>query len=350
MGSYAYHSMGDLQRLGEKIRDKAIHVTMTQDDSYGQAQQQANNDATRYHTGQQTQAPGYVPPSSGRPDDHGNLEAYLNQAYAGIPRLFTQFAIPNPDGARPSLDALYQAAVTVAPSLEIKKDGNKLTTPLQVGDGAGTVPVKQTVDTVVTHMKRWEGGAADGFELYVKGLETSAAYQREIALSLANALEVQISIRKTMLADIWEIGDKTYRALDDLDGWCSNSAKVQAKLTILGAIAAVAFVATDGVAAVAVEGLQSFAAIMGAVPALTTQETIGGATVPPILEGMANAITKLNQGVDSQQNEVSQALQKVNQSLDRLWGQALLPAPANLTKLRGAGRGQLEQPDGFYAT
>jgi hypothetical protein len=65
---------------------------------------------------------------------------------------------------------------------------------------------------------------------------------------------------------------------------------------------------------------------------------------------MAHAITKLNQGVDSQQKEVAQALQKVNQSLDRLWGQALLPAPANLTKLRGAGRGQLEQPDGFYAT
>jgi hypothetical protein len=202
MAGFAYHSMGDLQRLGEKIRDKAIHVTMTQDDSYGQAQQRANNDATRYHTGQETQVPGYVPPSHGSPDDHGNLEAYLHQAYAGIPQLFTQFAIPNPDGARPTLDALYQAAVTVAPSLEIKKDGNKLTTPLQVGDVAGTVPVKQTVDTIVTHMKRWEGGAADGFELYIKGLETSAAYQREVALSLANALEVKLSIRKAMLTDI----------------------------------------------------------------------------------------------------------------------------------------------------
>jgi hypothetical protein len=189
MADYAYHSMADLQKLGEKIRDKAIHVTMTQDDSYGMAQQQANNDATRYATGQQPLAPKYVPPTHGRADDHDNLEAYLHQAYADIPRLFTQFAVPNPDGIRPAVDA-YQAAVTVAPSLEIKREGNTLTAPLQVGGAAGTVPVQQTVDTIVIHMKRWDGDAADSFEGYVKRLQTSAAYHRDIALSLAYVLEV----------------------------------------------------------------------------------------------------------------------------------------------------------------
>lgn len=35
---YAYRSFDDLNKLGERIRDKAIKITMDQADSYGQAQ------------------------------------------------------------------------------------------------------------------------------------------------------------------------------------------------------------------------------------------------------------------------------------------------------------------------
>jgi hypothetical protein len=351
MADYAYHSLDDLQKLGEKIRAKAIKVTMSQDNSYGQAQQQANNDATRYDTGQQTQSPHYTTPSGGRPDDDGNLRAYVTGAYQDIPLLFTQFAVPDPASAQPILDQLYKTAVTLQPSLELKADGGQLTTPLQVGDEPGTVPVKQTTDIMVTHLKQWEGQAADQFEVYVKALETSAAYQRQVSVSLANGVEAMMAVRRSMLTDIWEIGDKTYKALDELDSFCTNSASQAAKITVVGALAAVAFVATDGAAAIAVEGLQSAAAIMGANQTLqqAAEEPISGATVPPILAGMTSCIQKVRATVDEHEQTIARAIQAVATSLDGVWNQALLRAPASLTTAAASEtRTQLEQPSGFY--
>jgi hypothetical protein len=350
MAGYQYHSADDLQKLGERIRAKAIKVTMSQEASYAQAQEQANNEATRYDTGQPTQSPNYHRPAGGAPDDNGNLHAYLTDAYQGIPLLFTKFAVPDPESARSTVEALYKAAVTLQPSLEIKADSGQLTTPLQVGDEPGTVPVEQTTNIMVTHLKQWSGHAAESFETYVKQMETSAAYQRQISISLANGLEAMIAIRKSMLADIWEIGEKTYKALDELDSWCTNSASQAAKLTILGALAAVAFVVTDGAAAVAVEGLQSAAAIMGATQTLqaASQEPISGATVPPILSGMARAIDKLQAGVDQQEQVVAKAMQAVSGSLDHVWNQALLHAPGPLSAAAGQSRAQLERSTGFF--
>ena len=357
MAGYAYHSGDELFALGVRVREKAIKVTMEQEASYAQAQQRANNDASRVASDQPPSVQGYVPPSHGRPDDHGNLEDYVSGAYADIPRLFSQFAVPDPASAQPMLDALYRAAVTVEPSLQIKSDNGRLTVPLQIGDTPGTVPVKETVNIITTHLKQWEGDAADAFEIYIKNLEISAAYQREVALSLAAGLEASLSIRRALLTDIWEIGNKTLKALDAIEGWCpgQRAAKVQALLTIGGAIAAVVFVgiATGGTGAAiatatAVEGLQSTASILGTVPALTTKETIGGMTVPPILEGMANAITILNRSLNEQQQEVTRAVQAVSQSLDGVYHRALLSAPERLTSIAGSDRQHLEQPGGFY--
>lgn len=350
MTGYSYHSQGDLQKLGEKIRDKAIKVTMSQEASYAAAQQQANNEATRYDTGQPTQSPNYHRPAAGRPDDDGNLRAYLTDAYQGLPVLFTQFAVPDPASAQPTLDALYQSAVTLQPTLEIKSESGQLTSPLQVGEAAGTVPVEESTDIILTHLKQWDGLAAEGFENYMKRLETSAAYHRQVSISLANGLEALIAIRKSLLTDIWEIGDKTYKALDELDSWCTNSASQAAKLTIVGALAAVAFVVTDGAAAVAVEGLQSAAAIMGATQTLgqAAEEPISGATVPPILSGMAQAIEKLRTSVDQQEQIVARAMQAVSGSLQHMWDKALLPAPDSLTTVAGKSRADLEKPTGFF--
>ncbi|MEU4219695.1 hypothetical protein [Actinoplanes sp. NPDC026623] len=86
--AFTYHSPAELQTLGEKIRAKAVQVTMDQAASYASAQQAANNDATRSDTGQLPQVPGYTTPAHGRPDDESNLHAYVGQAYAGIPALF----------------------------------------------------------------------------------------------------------------------------------------------------------------------------------------------------------------------------------------------------------------------
>jgi hypothetical protein len=356
MAEYTYHSMDDLQKLGERVRDKAIKVTLDQEASYAQAQQRAVNDASRVQSGQQPQVPGYVPPARGRPDDHGNLEAYLGGAYASIPQLFTQFAMPDPDAAQPVLDALYKSAATLEPSFEIKRNGDKLITPLLVGGEAGTVPVQETVDTIRIHLKQWDGQAADAFEKYINDLKLSSVLQRQLVLSLAAALEVQLSIRRSVLTDIWEVGNKTIKALEELEGWCpgQREAKVQALLTIGGAIAAVVFVSVTGgsgaaiAAATGVEGLQSVAAILGAVPPLITKETIAGMTVPPILESMANVIILLIKRLNDQQQEVVRALRTTNQLVDKASNLFLMPAPAKLTAVAGANRAELEQAGGFY--
>jgi hypothetical protein len=350
VAGYEFHSKDALAHLGERIRDKAIKVTMSQEASYAQAQQQANNEATRYDTGQATQSPAYHRPTGGRPDDDGNLRNYLTDAYQGIPLLFTQFAVPDPATAQPALDALYKTAVTLQPTLEVRSENGALTTPLQVGDEPGTVPVEQNTEIMLTHLKQWDGHAAEAFETYIKGLQTAAGYHRQVSISLANGLEALTAIRRAMLTDIWEIGTKTYKALDELDSYCTNSASQAARLTILGALAAVAFVVTDGAAAVAVEGLQSAAAIMGAEQTLQAagEEPISGATVPPILAGMTRAIEKLRASVDQQEQVVAHAMRAVNGSLDRLWKQALLRAPGALTDAAGQSRSTLEQPSGFF--
>jgi hypothetical protein len=350
---FVYRSPDGLQYLGEQVRDKAIKVTMGQQASYAQAQERANNEASRAATGQEPQVPGYKAPTSGRPDEDGNLRGYVEQAYAGVPLLFAQFGMPNPDDCQPMVDAFYTSASTLNPSLEVTLRDGKLDTSYLAEAAGGTAPVEGSINVMTTHMKQWEGEAADGFEYYIKRLEQSARLQRELSLSLAVTLEAQLEIRRRTLTDIYEIGQKTLTALDSIDGWCpgSRTSQVQAVLTIGGAVAAVAFAGATGVGAigVGVEGLQSAAAILGAQPALTpSKETIGGMTVPPILSGMAGAITKLATTASQQEQDLVNCLAKVSGSVSENWGMLLLAAPAKLTSLRNADRETLESGAGFY--
>ena len=352
MAGYKYLSVGDLQNIGEKIRAKAIKVAMSQEETYGEMQQEANNDATRHATGQQTMSQNYHAPSSGAPDDDGNLRRYVTDMYQDIPMLFTSFAVPDPDASKPALDALYQVAATLQPNYSIKASGTNVSAPLQVNGANGTVPVGHTQDIIVTHMKAWHGDAAGNFENYVKFLGDAAASQQQIAVSLANGIEAMVAIRKAMLTDIGEIGDKTYKALDELDSWCSNSASQAAKLTIYGALAAVAFVATDGVAAVAVAGLAAGGDIMGANLTLqqAKSEPISGGTVPAVLSGMANALDALTKGAMEQERAVADALSKVNTVVNGHYNQLMVPPPEELYSVGGKTANDLKNSSGFFAT
>jgi len=186
--AFTYHSPGELQALGEKIRKKAIEVTMDQADSYGEAQQQAANDATRSNTDQETRVPGYTPPTSGRLDDDRNLRAYVTQDYAGIPAMFAAFALPNPDDSRPMLDALYSVAATMQVDLQLTSRDNTLAAPEAVHPLAGTVQIGEVVALITGHLKEWEGTAASAFAFYLEQNKNAAPLQRQVALSLALGL------------------------------------------------------------------------------------------------------------------------------------------------------------------
>lgn len=357
--AFTYHSPAELQALGEKIRQKAIEVTMDQADSYGQAQQAANNDATRSDTGQLTQVPGYTTPASGRPDDEGNLRAYVTQAYAEIPAMFAAFALPNPDDSRPMLDALYSVAATVQVDLQLTSRNNTVAAPSAVNPIAGTAQVSEVVDLISGHMKQWTGDAALAFEHYLKNNVRAAALQRQVVLSLALGLEAQLEINRRINTDIWEIGQKTYKALDGLDAWCpgANASKSVALLTIAGAIAAVIFAgATAGAGgaafatAVGVEGLQSLATTLSNTGPLETKKVdIGGLTVPPIITGMQNAMTELSKSLDAQQRDLSSGLSAFTREVQKNWNKIMIPGPDALNTVRTADSAALRTNEGFYA-
>ncbi len=349
---YQYHSMDDLQRLGEKIRAKAIKVTMAQQESYEQAQREANNDQTRYETGQQTRSVNYNPPDGGRADDHGNLSAYVHDAYSQLPQMFTQFAVPDPATMQPAIDTFYQTVVTLQPSLEIKADGAKLTTPMLVSGAPAVAPVEKSIAIMHTHLKNWDGHAADAFEVYIAGLNTASGLQQQLAIDLANGLEAMAAIREAMLTDVWTIGNLTYKALDQLDD-CVYKRQEVARLTIVGALTAVAYAATDGVAAVLVESVQSAATIMSSMATVNqpAEQDIEGATVPPILDSMATALNRVRAAVEEQERVVAQAMTKVSESLEHNREHAVLRAPYEVTTAASLPVAAIRDPGsrfGFY--
>ncbi|MEV8506303.1 hypothetical protein AB0368_15915 [Actinoplanes sp. NPDC051475] len=356
--AFTYHSPAELQALGEKIRKKAIEVTMDQAESYGQAQQAANNDATRSDTGQLTQVPGYTTPASGRPDDEGNLRAYVTQAYAETPAMFAAFALPNPDDSRPMLDALYSVAATVQVDLQLTSRNNTVVAPDAVNPIAGTAQVGDVVDLIKGHMKQWQGNAALAFEHYLQNNVDAAALQRQVALSLALGLEAQLEINRRINTDIWEIGQKTYKALDGLDAWCpgANASKSVALLTIAGAIAAVIFAgATAGAggaafaATVGVEGLQSLATTLSNTGPLQNQKVdIGGMTVPPNITGMQNAMTTLTKSIDAQQQELTAGLVKFSANVQANMDKIMVASPRELNEVRTADSTALRTKQGFF--
>jgi hypothetical protein len=363
--AFEYHWPGDFQALGEKIKAKAISVTMSQADSYAKAQQAANNDATRYDTGQQTAVSGYTRPAGGAPDDDGNLRTYVEEAYASIPALFASFGLPNPDGSRPIVDALYKVAASVQVDLTMTADANTVAAPKSGNALDGTAPIGDVVNLVKTHMKQWQGDASVAFEDYMSRTATAANLHREIALSMALATEVQLEINRRIITDIWEVGQKTLKALDGLDAWCpgANSAKAVALLTIGGAIAGVATVflteVTAGGYAVAlgavasqtgIEGWQGLATILGATSGLREEKVeIGGMTVPPIITGMQNALNRVTATADATSKQLADALTKYRSIVDANWNKLVLPAPKEFSSYSEANASQLRTQRGIFA-
>ena len=348
--SYVYRSYEDLHRLGTTVRDKAIQVTLSQSESYGQAQERANNDAARVESLQPPLVGGYAPPTSGAPDDYGNLRRYLALEYSGLPEMFTAFSVPDPNACGTMAKTLYSAAATLEPSLELTPQRDKLTTPLLAPAITGTQPVAQTVDSAVVHMKSWYGDAATAFEGYVKSLTHAADLQRNFATSLAQLLEAQLEIRRCLLTDAWEIGQQTLKALESLDGWCPSGNSVTVTLTVAGAVAATVFAfVTEGFgSAIAVEGVQSAATILSAISSAgPAQAAIGGPTVPQVISSMRTAMDRVWQALDAQERDLVYCTQQLTAALRRR-SDYVQPTPPNFDTLSTAGLDILDSERGFH--
>ncbi|GAA2845491.1 hypothetical protein Acy02nite_46950 [Actinoplanes cyaneus] len=344
---YVYRSFADLHALGQRVVDKAAEVVLWQDDSYSQAQQGSINDYTKSQTpGMDTGNPHYAAPSSGRPEDNANVQEYVRQALADVPGYFTAFSVPDPDSINASLTGpLYRTAGTLVPSLKLtRKAGGQLSTDSLAGADAAGETIGQLVGHITTiHMKYWTGDAANAFSGYCAALADAAGLQHQLATSLAEVMDAHLEIRRRQLTDIWTIGETTIKVLDSLDQWCMNRKKsTQTVLTVVGAIAAVVVVAAAPEAlpagsAVAAEAIQSLGAILGTVPDKKDEAlSISGATVQAVIQSMTDAIHKLYEYIDRQEQLLAQALGALRNATDMYRQMLLVPSPREFTALAGA--------------
>ncbi|MFG2045538.1 hypothetical protein [Dactylosporangium sp. NPDC048998] len=233
--AYVYRSPADLQVLGERVRDTAIRVTLTHAEQYLMAQQRANNKASQ---GQ----PEYI--SSSRADDDARLRTFVAEEFAGIPTMFSQFAVPDPNACQPMADALFRVAATLQPSLQLKAESNRLYDPVAVGNDTLKFPLGAYTDAIQVRMQHWAGSAADSFMFYLKLYERSTLCQRQVAVGLALTLQAELEIKRRMLTDVWTLGETTIKVLDALDHFhCPTRGGAAMILTVIGALAAVAVAA-----------------------------------------------------------------------------------------------------------
>jgi hypothetical protein len=341
MVDYVYRSYADLEALGNQVVEKAAEVTLWQDESYNQAQQDSVNDFTKSHTPvTPTKNPHYAMPTSGDPTDAENIKAYVRSALADLPRYFTVFSVPDPDSINDAITTpFYRTAGTLVPSLRLtRKNGDgHLTTDTLAGSDSTAESVNEMLEFITTiHMKHWTGDAANAFTGYCLMLKQAVEIQHQFAISLAEVMDAHLELRRRQLTDVWNIGEKTIQALDALDSWCNRKKTIQNVLTVVGAIAAVVVVvATEGaVAPVAAEGVQSLAAILGTIPDRQEEPAdISGATVQAVVSSMYNVIQKLHTLIDEQEQQLQRALQTLQTVVHGAMPTLLVEPPTEFTGL-----------------
>jgi hypothetical protein len=349
MGDYVYRSYADLEALGKRVVEKAAEITMWQDESYSQAQQDSINDYSKAQApATPTKNTHYSAPTSGDPSDPQNVKAYVRSALADVPQYFTAFSVPDPDTINEAITSpFYRTAGTLVPNLQLtrKNGGEQLTTETLAGSDSKTASVNELVDFITTiHMKHWTGDAANKFTGYCLTLKKAAQLQHQFAVSLAEVMDAHLEIRRRQLTDVWNIGEKTIKTLDALDSWCSRRKTTQNVLTVVGAIAAVVVVvSTDGAAApVAAEGVQSLAAILGTLPDSKEEPAdISGATVQAVIQSMFDKIQQLHQRIDEQEERLRQALTSLQGAVRGLLPTLLVEPPMGFTELTKADVGAL---------
>ena len=272
MDKYVYRSYADLEALGKRVVEKAAEVTLWQDESFSQAQQAAVNDYTKSGSAVTPQNIHYSKPTSGEPHDPENVKAYVRSMLADVPQIFAAFSVPDPDSVGEAITSpLYRTSGTLLPSLRLtrKNGGERLTTETLASPESGAESVHKLVDYMTTiHMKHWTGDAANKFIGYCVNLKLAAELHHGLAVSLAEAMDAHLEIRRRQLTDIWSVGEKTLTTLDALDSWCTGKKTTQNVITVVGAISAVVVVvASEGAALpVAAEVVQSLAAVLGNHP------------------------------------------------------------------------------------
>lgn len=169
-------------------------------------------------------------------------------------------------------------------------------------------------------------------------------------------MDAELEIRRRTLSDVWDIGDKTMKALEVLEAWCPSKNKLQATLAVAGAVASVAIAVVNpgalttalGGAKIGGELLKGAATTLAASNVLTAKVEIGGMTAMDVISSMGNAMTRLRTEIDNQEREVANCLRTFLGAVQDAMSEVLILPPERLLNLATADVDGLKADRGFH--
>ncbi|GIG91239.1 hypothetical protein [Plantactinospora endophytica] len=252
-------------------------------------------------------------------------------SWSQIPGLFEPFAqLPDPDsGAFQTMIEDLKAAMgelsdgKIMPHDKPNKQGEQI--PM-VGDMVH-MDIRNLIDG-------WTGSASQAFiEFFIKPFPANLQSQFIAVHTLRSAIQAYQSVWRSARKDAMEVADKT---LDSLESNCSAGLSASVALTVVASVAGVGTAFASGPLLPGVLVLQVIAgtAQVGAAASQEkkTEITISGADPLVIVPKLRQALTKLQESIIEEQDEV---LKVTQENLKRLGAgkDALIPKEPQLHKV-----------------
>jgi hypothetical protein len=220
------------------------------------------------------------------------------------------------------------------------------------------VPLRETPDVTITdcttnittYLAHWEGRASNRFHMkFLDNVATAAPRYSMVAAVLAMTLQAHQQIRTNANADVWDIGQKTLKAIDGLYGWSNVSDTTVALSVFVASASVMSAIATGGVGAALAVG--AFASSMISTYKQTAK--IGGGSISSVIGDMRDAISRVVSGITDQEHGLAAVLDQISDNLAKLGQTSEIPAPTSVPGLLGGDRKAREDPDspfGFAPT
>lgn len=350
-----FHDTSALEKLGGRIKDSAVKSTIRELDLLRQAHEQGENPmpyerelAGSY--GQATNVSVKVGNIDRAMHDPEYARSFAEHMYADVPQLFSVFGENDPSECKGASDALWGAAAILDPKLDltIRIEDGAPRNPVPVHYGAPNVALQLRQSAMLTRMKDWEGAAANAFQSnFVKQMPKAIGLQARTITSLAITMEANLEIRRRANDDIWEIGQKTMTALDQVDD--CDPAEVGCVLSVVGAVVGIigTLVAAPESGGLSLAG--TAAIISGLFGAAGASVGLSGATVPSVMQHMRSAITTVKKSIHNEEKELRRAVEKLCEHARQDRQQLRVPHPVALTSLKGEDVSDLKDPNGTHS-
>lgn len=336
----SYYTADQLRTQGERVRDKAIQITVEVE--WGEMRREMGRN--RGNDPQWRQSHPIEDPMSGVTIDM--VRDYATQEYANVPGYFEWFARPNPAGILASVDSLWRAAYTLDPAA--------LNTVLRDWHGDPIPTGATTLKTGLTsrldimgrqRMAHWSGDAAEQFSAYLTRCKDPITPQMQVAAVLATALDAHKQAWDSVHRSIWEIGDKTVNRLEALKHSCDGD-DVVAMIAVGAAVTGVLLAAPEALALTPLAKLGKETGALVNQLHKNVKVSIGGGMARAVIASMCDGILKLSEEIEAADRVIAQYVTKMVSHFPSSKDLAM-PEPAGVSQY-GGGKELTATPGDFY--